>query len=691
MSLVDFFEDIFDRPITDPDEFKAYVDTTTPAIRYDRLLMSNELRQRVAGCFLWHCLFKVFPSKLDITRLTCMMQVKWEHMSFEVILQKVMAYVQQQTVLKIVKISDPEAILKRVATEMQGSTFMQSWLVQKWLDRYSVIVTTADNASLFTVYKQIRQLAKREPSERSLDSRVAHNMISGSFNRPLYAAYMSFKGQLDHVLSSSTDLECMRHIFAHDISFIRAIVSCDVVWFAKEVSSELISVVCDGLNDAAGSQQITVLFEETEPSSSSIKPFYYKSFKGISRNVLCQIPRLARRFYAVICCLKDAPQPLGRERVQNRCVLAFPPSETDYTRVHDEHYDHTLAFYDASSNMHEAFFSACQSLHLYAIPLPIYELDKGGSMTVLDILQSKAFVLYVLRISSQLSCPFRITASNSVQDIAANYLYVLHAIQRYANKHQIRLREISIGASNEAATSCIVLVDTRPSIMSVLCAYLTFANLDPAKWGIRVVTPVNQIEFYAKYFSRDSVVTHPDLRCEKFTVEDYTNLLKEASFWKLLHPFKKCLTVQDDAVILRPDAQDKIDSTFAHYDYVGAPWLRSAPVNYPLLTDANPELVGNGGLSYRSIDAMIAICEQNQHSKHDIFHTGVQTLPEDVFFSHHIYHHREYTLCPESIARDFSSEQVLHRDSVTGHPSLGIHKPWMYSSIADVKNYLDSY
>lgn len=163
-----------------------------------------------------------------------------------------------------------------------------------------------------------------------------------------------------------------------------------------------------------------------------------------------------------------------------------------------------------------------------------------------------------------------------------------------------------------------------------------------------------------------------------FSIEDYNTLMKKPSFWRQVRA-DKCLMIQDDGMLVKPGARRFVEA----YDYVGAPWLEG---QVKLAEASSPELVGNGGLSVRNVRAMLEIAEESEarFTDEDLFINGFQPIPEDVFFAHGMNAKRHaYRLAPREEAARFSCEQVLTRGS------LGFHKPWPYTTAADMKAWFE--
>ena len=147
----------------------------------------------------------------------------------------------------------------------------------------------------------------------------------------------------------------------------------------------------------------------------------------------------------------------------------------------------------------------------------------------------------------------------------------------------------------------------------------------------------------------------------------YNAMLKRAEFWQKM-PHQSLLLIQTDALLSRP-----LDSFFFQFPYLGAPFLprqhsdyfekrRSdgrissffkidTPIHGSPNRDVYPHLYGNGGLSVRHRNVMLAICERWGSA------SPAEEM-EDVFFSRHVT--RVTTVPPLEIAQAFATETTYN-------------------------------
>ena len=169
-------------------------------------------------------------------------------------------------------------------------------------------------------------------------------------------------------------------------------------------------------------------------------------------------------------------------------------------------------------------------------------------------------------------------------------------------------------------------------------------------------------------------------------------MLKRPEFWGHM-PHEPLLIIQTDALLSRP-----LDPFFFQFPYLGAPFLprqhseyfekrrndgrisgffkTDTPIHGSPNRDVYPHLHGNGGLSVRQRNVMVAICEQWGLSSPD------EEL-EDVFFSRHVAHIA--SVPPLEIAQAFATETTYNPQAI------GSHACWKFLSSSDMADHLDQH
>lgn len=250
---------------------------------------------------------------------------------------------------------------------------------------------------------------------------------------------------------------------------------------------------------------------------------------------------------------------------------------------------------------------------------------------------------------------------------------------RYYHQHQQKIKELF--RPNDAADNTVLIIETRKNLWSVMSLLTTFANLQPGAWACNVVCCSDNLEFFkdalAPFDKANTVRYTSSVPNTKFDLDDYNNMFKDATFWKMWQSYKRVLVIQDDGMLIRPGLEK---SPCFHCDYVGAPWKASLQGNDVLGAILKGRLVGNGGLSLRNPNVMMRVCEMYASQKNYLnVQTACQQEPEDVFFSRLVHN-----VPSVEVAARFSSEQILC------HESLGFHKPWPYHAPENLVEYFNS-
>lgn len=292
-----------------------------------------------------------------------------------------------------------------------------------------------------------------------------------------------------------------------------------------------------------------------------------------------------------------------------------------------------------------------------------------GSKIIRYVINSE-LVESLWKIHIKNSCPIR---SNNPRN--GNLLYITFAMI-YFVKHIDKIIDLNkrINLPAENSSNIVILVDNRPNYLSVLSTLFSMCNLN-ATWKCRIYTSKNGLKYYEKWLGTIAEIVHsPILDIKKFHIDVYNKLLMDINFWNSLNGYEKCLIIQDDGVLLRKGIE-----RFMKYDYVGAPWI-DVPDNQYLKDHVNSELVGNGGLSFRSISAMKRITNEFHKEKKSLFYKNINNIPEDVYFVKHL---KKINANMPSMqeALIFSSEEIMHNDSI------GFHKIWTYHEPERVKMF----
>lgn len=269
---------------------------------------------------------------------------------------------------------------------------------------------------------------------------------------------------------------------------------------------------------------------------------------------------------------------------------------------------------------------------------------------------------------------------------STNYLYFLDGLVSYMARASIgpsSFRPSLIG-KEDSHKRCVLCIDNRKNYMNIVTTLITFRNLEPDTWGFVFIGSTESVKYMQEMLTFDKekechnvfFFTDPRLNMPRFNINVYNDILKDEATWSLIKEtgFDKCLIIQDDAALFRPG----IEKTFLRYDFVGAPW-QPCQYNYD---NIGPHLVGNGGLSLRSVDLSLRVTrETTTHEKRSLFNKNLMIKPEDVFFI------QEMRKMGGSIP-DLNDAAKFAMEECESLTALGVHKFWVYLPISCVKAYM---
>lgn len=162
------------------------------------------------------------------------------------------------------------------------------------------------------------------------------------------------------------------------------------------------------------------------------------------------------------------------------------------------------------------------------------------------------------------------------------------------------------------------------------------------------------VEDHKKFLPKDWEVIH--LKNTGInSMFEYNNALTSLDFWEH-YRFDKVLIFQHDSGLLRYGIEE-----FYEWDYVGAPWKFQ-------------EHGGNGGLSWRSKDAMLWCIEQKPWES--------SLGNEDVYFSN-LLKDSPFKLAPREVCEKFSCESIYKEGTLGYH---AIDKYLTKEEVTKIKN-----
>jgi hypothetical protein len=250
-----------------------------------------------------------------------------------------------------------------------------------------------------------------------------------------------------------------------------------------------------------------------------------------------------------------------------------------------------------------------------------------------------------------------------------------------------------------------VLIEPRkhPNSEFVLRNFTHF--MAPLGWALVIVHGTENKEFMLNLVEGWTTVTMFQLNVSDLpNARAYTNLLCTATFWESI-PHENILLFQTDTCLLGSQQFRR----FTKYDYVGAPWWNVCPMSGSVfkpgsrpkqfikdgdaLAELFPNIVGNGGLSFRKKSAMIEACQRYrpQWMPDDGTRESLPCDNEDVFFSIALTRLPRRYVAPRNEAVRFSIEEVLPTTIDPSTPiAFGLHRVYSYQPPEVVELLLSS-
>lgn len=176
----------------------------------------------------------------------------------------------------------------------------------------------------------------------------------------------------------------------------------------------------------------------------------------------------------------------------------------------------------------------------------------------------------------------------------------------------------------------------------------------PIKWGLQIFHGNLNKELVENIQLSLGNVILTNIGIDNFTHSEHSRYMESTKFWKQVKG-TKALIFQTDSLLLRSGIDD-----FLEYDYVGAPWRKPKENQW----------VGNGGLSLRTVNKMIEICENNPVT---------EDILEDIYFMKYM---KGIGVADIETAMKFSMEDVFSPNP------LGVHNPIRHIGPEQLKKVL---
>jgi hypothetical protein len=663
--------DVLDRPDAKDADFKG-----------------QTLVHNLAFRWAWHSLLGIHATKLDYYEFFCIHPT-------EVSLESVRSHIVQYTGLNV-GIPGPvaadlqmkmDAYIQRISSE---SRYSRDQVLLKIWDRYvqqenipesifdelrelslknahAKIVTQYSRAaqSLQGIDFTLEQLFRVTSTMMQKHRLLFHNPMNETINNPQAAERLAF---VWHGLLCAE--EAVRYCVTHDRQMMTDIASANVIHISdKDANVDEVLPLLEAADETSPKRIVVIVHSNTpiHPFQLADKSLVYLKVPSNINYIIRYLPHVASRFVSWKGSDNLTEHPPGLA-LGNGTNIAYFSRGNNNSTVHPI-YDR-IAISSVSYRTKERT-DVCVE---YIIPLASRNVSEQEIVD--SCLGSSELVKTYWKSHLSIGCPLRAAARGDITiSRAAGVLLFYQFIIVYVTKHRREIEQRckeSLGVARNDNRNGVVIIDNRPSMLSVLSLMITLSNLDKNTWtDVHVVCTKASEDFFKKWLPTKwqcnfhVLSSYPST---KFDVQRYSDLLKSPTLWSWLRPCKKCLLVQDDGMVVQKGVE-----SYLKYDYVGAPWNKEA---FGFMKGiVNDEFVGNGGLSLRDVDVMYSVCMNHEADVNELFASLPQRLPEDVFFSKYVAQDG-HVICPRDHAEAFAVEQVIN------WKALGFHKCWPYHETA---------
>ncbi|EFN56792.1 expressed protein [Chlorella variabilis] len=196
----------------------------------------------------------------------------------------------------------------------------------------------------------------------------------------------------------------------------------------------------------------------------------------------------------------------------------------------------------------------------------------------------------------------------------------------------------------KSAKNAALIIEPRQHYAFEYVVKNVMFHLGP-EWALHVYHGTANNQYVHRALASLENVNYHELDTVGVSIAMLNQLLKSSDFWEELQEagLSHVLFFQTDSLLVHGNI-----SAFLQYDYVGAPWHRGNE-RWGRAQKRMPHGVGNGGLSLRSVPAMMALARQHGNN-----HSNAQQ--EDFFYSELMEALPEYQLPPRQQAYQFCVE-----------------------------------
>ena len=694
--LAVFLEEIYDYELQ-PSVITNYIDSKTNSLKMGNILKDPMLASNLCFRFLWRNVTGVYPSKQHgMLFMTTQMKS-----SGDVDVPNFLSFLKDKVpIFQYINV-DTDNLIKAKTNFLQelGQTSnVKSQLAIKFCYRYGLDQDTIDTSeSLFAIFRKcvfspegytriqnmnntLSKILEKEPLDipdvpETLVSyyKVSSDMIE-HFELFNYNIFNGYWLPLEHAPPPNTTVfDAINYLTTTDSNFYRMLLGTTIIyWCDGDVfTHDRLKNLIDAANTKESQRNIVLFKNIDSPNIDHDTDYYYYEYKVADTFLLNFVPKIASNYVLI-----------GKDVFPRSPNLSSKTDTSLYYCLYDgqipTHQDKLPTYYTPFSRYITIDKETKTAIHKIGVDKHVYIIVDATDTT--NIVFNKEFQEHQWTAHLTEYCPYNALKKGNYTPKMNVLLYDQFVFEYYTENRQ----NIDAFDPRKGQQNCVILVDNRPNIFSVISLYITMSNIRSALWTPVVVCNKDNMAFFKRFFGdKVEYVTKFKMPTKKFAIDTYNYLLKDPQFWNAFSQYKKALFVQDDGMVVMKG----LENEFLDYDYVGAPWRKDWATQNPnkfLIEQVNPQLVGNGGVSLRDIKHMKFICEKYRHLSKSLHYDMIQQSPEDVMFCR--FGVQEGLKMPDyDTAQKFSAEQVC---DVKSHC---FHKVYAYHDLDTVERFFEKY
>jgi len=625
-------------------------------IDIDLILNCDFIKLNVVYTSIWNYIYNTFPTKKDFIEFLNLSSFNHDiiienELSDNKLFQKIINSIFHLKVgaLALFDNNELNSRLVKCINDIKDPKYIKDLIIEKIAYRYGV--KNYDISLNFII--TLMNIIKSQNFSIEINN-VQYNPISGSINE-----FIVFS---DNDLLYLNDLEKIQYIIYKDNHFIMKLIdSISFIIDTDNVDENIIRILCECYQKIHNKH--ILFFNTNSVTYNQIAEWYDNMYNfKLSKQIFNLLPLFCKYTITISNLMYPEVKSLSKVNQSIYYLIGDKNNKNDFilTNKYDKYVVH-------SNNILEEKTALIDKLNVQLEKYMIFEPIISGEEHIKNLIRSKKMYIDIWNLYIKHPCPVRSSDPRNGILLYINFIFL------YFIRHAKKIEEL-VYSYNPNSKYCVIIVDNRPNILSIISVLFTMINLNN-NWSCRFYTSSSALEFYENYLGKFVDVIDVDLLNHKFHIDIYNKLLTSVEFWESIDS-QKCLIIQDDGVLIR-----KGIDRFLSYDYVGAPWVEGHGNEY-LKKNVNSDLVGNGGFSLRTVSKMKEIVNKvSDEEKQILFYQNLNNTPEDVFFCKNLKKMNDIKMPLNRDASYFSSEEILNMDSI------GFHKVWNYHHPDNIKKF----